>query len=75
VREFPVRVPVPVRQVIEHCQDNGVNPGYALGRDYPEHGDALLIAVTERRTRVHLDLLVDLVAEAVNGPGDRRPAA
>jgi len=79
VREFPVRLPVPVQQVIEHCQGNGVNPGYALGRDYPEHGDALLIAVTERRTRVHLDLLVDLVAEAVNGSplraDARRPAA
>ena len=30
---------------------SGVNPGYALGRDYPEYADGLLVAITEQRTR------------------------
>lgn len=70
VREFAVRLSVPVQQVVEHCQRHGVNPGYAVGHDYAEYPDALLIAVTERRTRAHLDLLVDLITEAVGS----RPA-
>jgi len=51
VREFPIRLGVPVAQVVEHCRRRGVNPGYPLAADLPEYGDALLIAVTERRTR------------------------
>ena len=33
------------------CQDAGVNPGFALGRDYDEYADGLLVAITEQRTR------------------------
>ena len=40
-----------VRRVIARCQDEGVNPGYALGRDYDEYADGLLVAITEQRTR------------------------
>ena len=28
--------------------ERGVNAGFALGRDYPEHADGLLVAITER---------------------------
>ena len=28
-----------------------INPGYRLGRDYPEYEDGLLVAITERRTQ------------------------
>ena len=37
--------------VIARCREQGVNPGYPLGRDYPEHANGLLVAITERRTR------------------------
>ena len=47
----------------------GVNPGYRLGRDYPEYSDGLLVAVTERRTKEHIDRLVELVT------GEPAPAA
>ena len=42
---------------------DGVNPGYALGRDYPglEHG--LLVAVTERRTTEDIDRLAEALAQ------------
>ena len=38
---------------------------YPLGRDYPEYSDALLVAVTERRTKEHIDQLASLVGAPV----------
>lgn len=69
VREFAIRLPLPVAEVASFCRERGVNPGYPLGPDYPELGEALLIAVTERRTRAELDLLCELVEQCA------RPAA
>ena len=43
----------------------GVNPGYPLGRDYPEHENGLLVAITERRTRAEIDRLVEVLGAAV----------
>jgi glycine dehydrogenase subunit 1 len=62
VREFAVRLPVSdgaagVRRVIARCQQEGVNPGYALGEDYPELEDGLLVAITEQRPRRDIDRL------------------
>jgi glycine dehydrogenase subunit 1 len=42
-----------------------VNPGYALGRDYPEYGNGLLVALTERRGKADIDLLAKTLAAAV----------
>ena len=55
--------PVPV--VIERCVRQGVNPGYALGRDYPELENGLLVAITERRSRADIDRLTSVLGEAV----------
>jgi glycine dehydrogenase subunit 1 len=60
VREFAVRVP-DLDAALARAREAGVNPGYPLGRDYPEFSDGLLIAVTERRTKEHIDLLAALV--------------
>ncbi|MGA2014043.1 MAG: aminomethyl-transferring glycine dehydrogenase subunit GcvPA [Solirubrobacteraceae bacterium] len=65
VREFAVTLDAPVAAVIDRCRERGVNPGYALGRDYPEHGNGLLVAITERRTRAEIDRLADVLGEAV----------
>ena len=65
VREFAVELDAPVRQVIARCQEQGINPGYALGRDYPEYENGLLVAITERRTRADIDRLADTLAAAV----------
>jgi glycine dehydrogenase subunit 1 len=67
VREFAVALDAPVDRVIERCAAQGVNPGYALGRDYPEHRDGLLVAITERRTRAEIDRLVSVLGAAVAG--------
>jgi glycine dehydrogenase subunit 1 len=71
VREFAVALDAPVARVIEHCLERGVNPGYPLGGDYPEHRDGLLVAITERRTRDEIDRLADVLGEAVATERDR----
>jgi glycine dehydrogenase subunit 1 len=64
-REFAITVQAPVARVIESCRARGINPGYALARDYPEHPDALLVAITERRTRADIDRLAEALGSAV----------
>ncbi len=73
VREFAVTLDAPVAAVIEHCVAHGINPGYALGRDYPEHEDGLLIAITEKRTRADIDRLADMLGEAMATERSRDP--
>jgi glycine dehydrogenase subunit 1 len=60
VREFAVRVP-DLDGLFDSARREGINPGYRLARDYPEYEDGLLVAVTERRTREHIDQLAALV--------------
>jgi glycine dehydrogenase subunit 1 len=48
--------------VIAACRAEGVHPGYALGRDYEGLDDALLVAVTERRTPQEIDRLAEVLA-------------
>jgi glycine dehydrogenase subunit 1 len=65
VREFAVELDAPVDRVIARCVAQGVNPGYELGRAYPEYRDGLLVAITERRTRAEIDRLADVLGAAV----------
>jgi len=62
-REFAVRVGRNAREVVAAARQRGVHPGYALGRDYQGLDDALLVAVTERRTPAEIDRLADVLAE------------
>jgi glycine cleavage system P protein (glycine dehydrogenase) subunit 1 len=61
VREFALRVP-DLDRLFERARAEGINPGYRLGRDYPEYGDGLLVAITERRTRRDIDRLAAVLA-------------
>jgi glycine dehydrogenase subunit 1 len=65
IREFAVTLDAPAREVIEHCVAHGINPGYRLGRDYPEYDNGLLVAITERRTRADIDRLAEALDDAV----------
>ena len=65
VREFAVRLDAPVERVLERCYEAGVNPGYPLAREYPEHAGGLLVAITEQRTRAHIDRLAEVLGAAV----------
>jgi glycine dehydrogenase subunit 1 len=63
VREFAVRVP-DIDGLFASARAERINPGYRLGRDYPEYADGLLVAITERRTRADIDRLAELAAHA-----------
>jgi glycine dehydrogenase subunit 1 len=62
-KEFAVRVGRSVKDVIRDARARGVHPGYALGRDYPGLDDALLVAVTEKRSPADIDRLADVLGE------------
>jgi glycine dehydrogenase subunit 1 len=61
-KEFAVRVGRSAQDVLRDAREHGVHPGYALGRDYAGLDDALLVAVTERRTTADIDRLVETLA-------------
>jgi len=62
-KEFGVRVGRSAREVVAAARERGIHPGYALGRDYPGLDDAVLVAVTEKRTPAEIDRLVDVLSE------------
>jgi glycine dehydrogenase subunit 1 len=72
VREFALRVDAPLARVAARCREQGINPGYALGRDYPEFSEGLLVAITERRTRAEIDRFAEVLEAAV--AAERRTA-
>ena len=61
-KEFAVRAGRPATDAIAAARSRGVHPGYALGRDYAGLDDALLVAVTEKRTPEDIDRLVEALA-------------
>jgi glycine dehydrogenase subunit 1 len=71
VRELAVRLDAPVDRVLERCAERGIAAGYPLGRDYPEHDDGLLVAITERRTKEQIDALAETLGAAVAAERER----
>ena len=62
-KEFAIRVGRPAVDVVRAARAKGVHPGYRLGRDYEGLDDALLVAVTEKRTTEQIDRLVEVLSE------------
>ena len=50
--------------LIRDAREQGIHPGYRLGRDYAGMDDALLVAVTEKRTTAEIDRLAEVLAAA-----------
>jgi len=63
--EFTVRTPRPAADVLEKLAEEGFLGGLDLGPDYPELGEALLVTVTETRTRAEVDAYVTAFEKAV----------
>jgi glycine dehydrogenase subunit 1 len=67
VREFALRLGADVADVRRRCIAEGVNPGVDLhalsGREEDRGG--LLVAITEKRTRAHIDRLAEVLAAAL----------
>jgi len=64
-REFVVRLEAPVGRVLDRVAERGIAAGYALGREYPEYEDGLLVAITERRTKAQIDQLAEAMEAAI----------
>jgi glycine dehydrogenase subunit 1 len=60
LREFAVRLDADVERVVERCAAEGVNPGLAL----PDER-ALLVAITEQRSRADIDRLAEVLGRAL----------
>jgi glycine dehydrogenase subunit 1 len=65
VRELALKLDAPIDHVIARCRQQGVNPGYPLKNDYAELPDGLLVAITEQRTKAHIDRLAEALGAAV----------
>jgi glycine dehydrogenase subunit 1 len=61
-KEFAVRTGRNAREALTRARAKGIYAGYPLGRDYPGLDDALLVAVTEKRTVEEVDRLVEALA-------------
>ena len=53
--ERALRLPAPADEVLRSLAAHNVLGGYALGGDYPELGDAILVCATEVRTAAEID--------------------
>jgi len=60
-REFAVRVRERPEAMLSRMRQAGILGGIPLGKYYPELDDCLLVAVTEKRTREHLDRLAEFL--------------
>jgi len=64
-QEFVVNITSPLGTFLAEAKSRGILAGIPLGNDFPELGEgALLVAVTERRTRVELERYRDVVRQA-----------
>jgi glycine dehydrogenase subunit 1 len=61
-KEFAIRLGRPAQEVIREARKQGIHPGYPLGRDYEGLDDALLVALTERRTLDDIDALAEVLS-------------
>ncbi len=66
-KEFVIRVPGDANQVLAEVGRLGYHGGIALGRWYPELKDAILVAVTEKRSRGEIDGLVGAYNQVLTG--------
>ncbi len=71
-KEFTLRIGRPAEEVVREAKAMGVNPGYPLSRDYEGMEDALLVAVTEKRSPADIDRLAEVLGGVL---GELEPAS
>ena len=64
-KEFVIRVKADPIEVLDEVGRLGYHGGIALGQWYPELADAILVAVTEKRTKAEIDGLASAYAKAI----------
>ncbi|WP_460595270.1 aminomethyl-transferring glycine dehydrogenase subunit GcvPA [Geomonas sp. Red276] len=63
--EFVLSLPKPAAPVVERLLASGVAAGFPLGSFYPDMENALVVTVTEKRTKAEIDRLASLLQEAL----------
>lgn len=63
--EFVVRLPIPVAEVLRALEAKGIVGGFDLSPHYPELGHALLVCVTETKTRADLDKYLEQLSRII----------
>lgn len=63
--EFALALPRDAGEVVGRLLEQGVAAGVPAGRFYPGMDRVLLLAFTEKRTRAEVDLLADLLGQAL----------
>ena len=63
--EFTLALPKPAGEVVTRLLDAGVAAGVPLGSYYPGLDNALVVTVTEKRTKTEIDALAGLLEEAL----------
>ena len=61
--EFVLKCPIPAEQVISRLAEKGFAAGYALGRDFKEMENCLLICATETKTAADLEAFAKAMGE------------
>ncbi|MCX7699563.1 MAG: glycine dehydrogenase, partial [Gemmataceae bacterium] len=64
-KEFALRVPKEPTNILARLRQDGILGGLALSRWYPELGDTILVAVTEKRTREEIERLGRSLEDAI----------
>jgi glycine dehydrogenase subunit 1 len=65
-KEFTIQLPTAAPPVLERLLKAGYHAGLPLGRWYPQLGNCISIAVTEKRTRQELDAFAAAVKTALS---------
>jgi glycine dehydrogenase subunit 1 len=63
--EFVIKLPQPVDQVLRRLESQGILGGIALGAQYPELADCLLVTCTEMTTPEHIECYAQAMASAM----------
>lgn len=62
-KEFAVKVPKAPAEINQHLLEKNILGGFDLGEHYPELENTMLFAVTEKRSKEEIDLLVKELEE------------
>jgi glycine dehydrogenase subunit 1 len=62
-KEFVIQTPIDPVKINEKLMDRGIIGGLPLAEDHPELGHAMLLCVTEQRTKDDIDRLVSALKE------------
>ena len=63
--EFTVRLPKDPNEVIGKLVDRGFAAGFPLGRFYENMKDAMLVAVTEKRTKQEIGMFAEALEDVL----------